>query len=78
MKPYEKIIITPKGKILEKGLQNGLISRILLEPSAEYEEEVLKPLKIMGAEIRKEEEKQMKIAEKMKEMAERELEKEKP
>jgi len=76
MKPYVVTYMTKKGKIKEKGFQNGLKSIQIIEPSQWYEDNVMKPHRVIAQKERDYEEKQLKVARKMKEMAEKEIEKE--
>lgn len=72
-----KIKNDKEGKKTEEVLSNGLKITTLIEPSAWYVDNVLKPMQEERAQRKQNNEYEEKIQQKMREMAEKELEKEK-
>lgn len=73
----ETTFIDKEGKKVRKVLDNGFIETSLIEPSQWYIEKILKPMQRRYKEAQDREKREEKIVQKMREMAERELEKEK-
>ena len=78
MKPYKTTYTDRDGKKVRKGFRNGIKETLLVEPSDWYKEHKLKPAKQQSIEEEKEIQKKIRIQNKLREMAEEELEKEKP
>ncbi len=76
MKPYKVTYTKKEGKIFEEGYRSGRKNIELREPSQWYIDNILKPLQEEAVKDHEYEKRQIKIANKMKEMAEKELEKE--
>lgn len=72
----ETIFIDKEGKKVRRILKNKLIETSLIEPSQWYIEKILKPMQRQCEETRDQEKRELKIVQKTREMAERELEKE--
>ena len=72
---FREIEVTEKeGKKIRKFFNNGLVEIVLVEPSQWYKDNVQKPLQEQAQKNKKEFEKNLKIAEKMRNMAIKELE----
>jgi len=76
MKPYKIIYIDKEGKKEQREFRSGIKIISLLEPSNWYKKNVLKPAQEEYEKEKKDLEHKSKIQEKLKEMAEKELEKE--
>lgn len=75
-KIFKKTEFTDKeGKKVRKVFGSGLVETILVEPSQWYKDNVQKPMQEQAQKRKKEMEKSQKIAEKMRDMAIKELEK---
>ena len=76
MKPYKVTYVDKEGKKVQRGFRNGVKETSLVEPSQWYIDNVMKPDQVKNAEREEKMERERKIARKMREIAERELENE--
>lgn len=77
MKRSNETAFTDKeGRKVRRVLSNRLVETFLIEPSQWYIDNVLKPAQEQYKKAREQEKREEKIAQKMREMAERELKKE--
>ena len=76
MKPYTIVFTDRDGQKVQKGFRNGIKETLLVEPSQWYKDNVLKPKYEANRLWWERQEKEEKIQRKIREIAERELEKE--
>lgn len=75
-RPYKTTYVDEDGKKIQRGFRSGIVETVHTDVTPEYQHQKLDPIMEQYRKEKKQREKDSKIQAKLKEMAEKELEKE--